>query len=185
MMVMGAVMLLLTVIGNKVFCGWICPLGCLQEGVLLISKRPRTLKCSFFTSNAVRSSLFVCFIIFLFLWKGNIYDFFNPFEIFHWHFTPHLIIIVSLVLVASVVFYRPFCQLVCPAGLITWLFEHMSLFAVRKNNQRCTHCKKCINESPCRAIEAIIENRNAVPDCFACGACIASCPEDALTFSLR
>jgi NAD-dependent dihydropyrimidine dehydrogenase PreA subunit len=28
-------------------------------------------------------------------------------------------------------------------------------------------------------------NRNVVPDCFACGACIKACPEDALSFSLR
>lgn len=185
MAVMAAVMLLLTVIGNKVFCGWICPLGCLQEAVYLISKRPRKVKCSFGISNAVRTSLFVIFIVGLISWNGNIYDFFNPFEIFHWHFTAYLTAVLSLVLVASLALYRPFCRFICPAGLITWLFERMSLFGVRKNGARCTNCMQCIKASPCNAIEAIIDNRKVVPDCFACGACIKACPEDALSFSLR
>ena len=185
MAVMAAVILFLTVIGNKVFCGWICPLGCMQEAVYLLSRRPRKVRCSFGISNAVRTSLFVAFIVFLFVSQINIYDFFNPFEIFHWHFTTYLTAVVSLVLVTSLLLYRPFCQFICPAGLITWLFERLSLFAVRKNGARCTNCKQCIKASPCNAIEGLIENRNMVPDCFACGACIKACPEDALSFSLR
>jgi NAD-dependent dihydropyrimidine dehydrogenase PreA subunit len=185
MAVMAAVMLFLTVIANKVFCGWICPLGCMQEAVYLISRRPRKVKCSFGISNAVRTSLFVAFSFFLFAAQTNIYDFFNPFEIFHWHFTPYLTIIISLVAAASLVLYRPFCQFICPAGLVTWLFERMSLFAVRKNAARCTNCRQCIKASPCNAIQGLIENRIVVPDCFACGACIKACPEDALSFSLR
>jgi polyferredoxin len=185
MAAMAAVMLFLTVIANKVFCGWICPLGCMQESVYLTSKRPQKVKCSFGISNAVRTSLFVIFILLLFVSNSNIYDFFNPFEIFHWHFTAYLTAVISLVLIASLVLYRPFCQFLCPAGLVTWIFEHMSLFAIRKNAARCTNCKQCIKASPCNAIEGLIANRNVVPDCFACGACIKACPEDALSFSLR
>jgi len=185
MAVMAAVMLLLTVAGNKVFCGWICPLGCLQEAVFLLSKGLSKIKCSFFTTNAIRSSLFGLFIILVFSRDMNIYDFFNPFEIFHWYFTTPLMLIIILVLAACLVFYRPFCQFICPAGLITWFFERVSLFAVRKNETRCTNCKQCIKASPCKAIEGIVDNRNVVPDCFACGACIKACPEDALSFSPR
>ena len=88
-------------------------------------------------------------------------------------------------LAASLLLYRPFCQFVCPAGLLNWIFEHPSLFAVRKNEKRCTNCRQCIKAGPCNAIEAIVDSRQIVPDCFACGACITSCPEDALTFSLK
>lgn len=185
MLVMGAVMLLLTVAGNKIFCGWICPLGSMQEAVFLLTKKVSRWKCAFVLTNSVRASLFGLFVVVLYAWNSNIYDFFNPFELFHWHFTPPLAVIVSLVLAASVLLYRPFCQFVCPAGLITWIFEHLSLSAVQKIDAKCTFCKTCVRESPCNAIEGIISGRKLLPDCFACGACIASCPEDALTFSLR
>ena len=185
MMVMAAAMVFLTVAGNKIFCGWICPLGCLQEGAFMASSRLRKIKCSFFTTNAIRASLFGLFIICLFSLSTNIYDLFNPFELFHWYLTTQLIVIIALVTLASLVYFRPFCQFLCPAGLITWLFEHLSLSAIRKNEKRCTNCGKCIKESPCNAIEGIINNQKIVADCFACGVCIKSCPEDALTFSLR
>ena len=185
MMVMAAAMVLLTVTGNKIFCGWICPLGCLQEGAFMASTGLRKIKCSFFTTNAIRASLFGLFIICLFSLSTNIYDLFNPFELFHWHLTTQIIIIISLVTLASLVYFRPFCQFLCPAGLITWFFEYISLAAIRKNEKRCTNCGTCMKESPCNAIEGIMKNKNIVADCFACGACMRSCPEDALTFSLR
>ena len=185
MIVMVGAMVVFSLIGNKIFCGWICPLGCLQELMYKLSKGLKKIKFSFLITNSVRFSLIVLFSIYVFFFEMNIYDLFNPFEFFHWHLDTYLIIVISIVISASLFFFRPFCHLLCPAGFITWIFEHISIYKIHKNIDRCTLCKKCIKESPCAAVEPIIKDQKIVPDCYACGTCIESCPEDALKFSLK
>ena len=185
MIVMVGAMVVFSIIGNKIFCGWICPLGCLQEVAFKVSKGFKRIKLSFLISNAVRFSLLALFFIYLITFGINIYDLFNPFELFHWHLDTYILIIVSFVIGASFIYFRPFCHFLCPAGFLTWIFEHTSLFKVHVNKGKCTGCKKCINESPCSAIEPIFNGHSIVPDCYACGTCIESCPEDAITFSLK
>ena len=185
MIVMAAAMILLTVAGNKVYCGWICPLGSLQEIVFRLPVPLKKIKLSFFISNSIRLSLFILFIIYLISFGTNIYNLFNPFELFHWHADTYIIAVTTVVLLTSLIYYRPFCHFLCPAGLITWFFEQVSILRINKNKARCTYCEKCIKESPCCAIGAIINDQTITPDCYACGKCIESCPEEALSFSLK
>jgi len=184
MIIMAGAIILFTILGNKIFCGWICPLGCLQEVIFKISAFIKKSKFPFIITNSIRFSLLAIFLVFIFSFRINIYNFFNPFELFHWQFYSYILIVTSIVILTSLFYYRPFCQFLCPAGLITWPFEHLSLFKIRKNTDKCTNCNKCIKESPCTAINSIMQDHKIIPDCFACGKCIESCPEDALSFSL-
>jgi polyferredoxin len=184
MIIMAGAMILSTVIGNKIFCGWICPLGCLQEVIFKLSSFIKKFNLPFIISNSFRFSLLAVFIALVLLFRVNIYNWFNPFELFHWHLNSYILIVTSIVIVASLFYYRPFCQFLCPAGFITWIFEHTSLFKIHKTEDKCTHCTQCIKESPCNAIHSIINNHTITPDCYACGKCIESCPENALSFSL-
>jgi polyferredoxin len=185
MIVMAGAMVFFSILGNKIFCGWICPLGCLQEFIYKVSKGLKKIQVSFFITNSVRFSLILLFSIYVYFFEMNIYDLFNPFELFHWHLDTYIIVIISMVIAGSLIFFRPFCHFLCPAGFLTWIFEQISIFKIHKNIDKCTQCKKCIKEGPCAAIEPIINDKKIVPDCYACGKCIESCPEDALTFSLK
>jgi len=185
MIVMVGAMVVLSIIGNKIFCGWICPLGCLQEIAYKISKGLNKIKLSFFISNSVRLSILALFFIYLLTFGINIYDLFNPFELFHWHVDTYILLIISFVIVLSLFYFRPFCHFLCPVGLLTWIFEHTSLFKIHINREQCTHCNICVKESPCNAIDPILNGNSIVPDCYACGTCIESCPEDAISFSLK
>jgi polyferredoxin len=185
MIIMAGAMILFTVIGNKIFCGWICPLGCLQEVIHKLSSVTKKFKFPFIITNSVRFSLLAVFITVVLFFSVNIFNWFNPFELFHWRPNKYILIVTSIIIVASLFYYRPFCQFLCPAGFITWIFEHTSLFRIHKSEDKCTHCTECIKESPCNAIHSIINNHTITPDCYACGKCIESCPENALSFSLK
>lgn len=184
MIVMAGAMILFTIIGNKIFCGWICPLGCLQEVIFRLPIILRKVKFPFLITNSIRFSLLAVFLIIVFSFQVNIYNLFNPFEFFHWAFHGYTTVVISVVILASLFYYRPFCQFLCPAGFITWIFEHTSVFRIHKNNEKCNCCNECIKESPCDAIEGIIHDHKIIHDCFACGRCIESCPESALSFYL-
>jgi polyferredoxin len=176
----------MSVIGNKLFCGWVCPLGALQE----ISNRiplPRRLKpkLPFMASNLIRTALFVAFLIVL-IWTGrSIYDRFNPFEVFHWEFGVFVTSVFLATIAAGLFVFRPFCYLVCPIGLVTWVLEHLSLLRVKVEKSRCTGCGVCTELSPCPALPSILEEQKSRPDCHACGRCIEVCPENALRFRNR
>ena len=85
---------------------------------------------------------------------------------------------------ASVFIFRPFCYLICPLGLITWLFEQVSLVKIKIDSDSCTNCEICIDDSPCPSMNSILSGDKINPDCHACGYCIKSCPENSIEFKL-
>ncbi|HJH32636.1 MAG TPA: 4Fe-4S binding protein [Methanosarcinaceae archaeon] len=177
---------ILSLIGAKMFCGWVCPFGALQEimnGIPLL--RDKNIRLPFKITNTVRILLFVLSLLLIFMAGIDVYtyrDILNPFGLFDWKFDIMLVFLVSVVLIASLVVYRPFCYFACPVGLLTWLLEHVSIFRIRLDPEKCTHCNICVSRSPCPSIEPIIAGETLRPDCFSCGRCIAECPQDALGF---
>jgi len=177
-------LIILTVAGNKLFCGWACPVGALQELFHRIPfpKRIR-FRLAFWITNTIRVLLFVLFVPVFYFLGVIIYDYINPFEFLHWRFELWGSILVSVILIASLFIFRPFCYAACPLGLITWLFEQLSLVRVNVDRDKCTMCNICIKESPCPTVPAILKGKVIRPDCHPCGRCIELCPEDALRFN--
>lgn len=178
-----AFVLLLTILANKLFCGWNCPIGALQE---LLHRIPLPKgwkgKLPFRFTNTIRIILFVLFAAFLFGLGFSLYGYINPFEFLHWKMEWAVIPAFLITFIGALFFYRPFCYLVCPMGLVTWLAEHLSITRVRLDEQACTRCMLCVKKSPCPAVPAILEGAKSRPDCHACGICMEACPENALKF---
>jgi polyferredoxin len=175
--------LLMTLIANKLFCGWNCPIGALQE---LLHKVPLPRgwkgKLPFRITNTIRIVLFLLFAGLLFGLGFSLYAWINPFEFLHWQMEWAVIPAFVITFIGALFFYRPFCYLVCPIGLVTWLVEHTSILRVRLDKNACTNCMICVKQSPCPTVPAILEQKRSRPDCHACGACIEACPEKALRF---
>ncbi len=177
------VVAVLTIVGNKLFCGWVCPIGALQELVhrIPLSKRLKA-KVPFKVANAVRIVVFVAFVIVAFAAGREIYEYVNPFEFLHWQFDLMGIAIISGTIAVSLFLWRPFCYFLCPLGLLTWILEHASLARIKVDSDTCTHCNQCIEEAPCLAMSSIVEGKRVRPDCFACGLCLDSCEEGSISF---
>jgi polyferredoxin len=178
-----AFILLLTFIGNKLFCGWNCPIGAVQE-ILHRLPLPK-IRLPFYITNTIRALVFALFVILLFTAGTSLYAWLNPFEFLHWSLEAAVIPAFLVTFVAGLFIYRPFCYLACPMGLASWLVEHLSLIRVRLDEKACTRCMRCVKESPCPSVQAILDGKFSRPDCHACGACIESCPEKALKFTSR
>jgi ferredoxin-type protein NapH len=173
----------LSVVGNKLFCGWVCPIGAAQEACHRIPLPSRMKKIpSFKASNTVRIGAAVAFGVVMAVAGVSVYDYANPFEMLHWQMEIGALVIFASTLVAGAFVFRPFCYFLCPVGLLTWVCEHASVLRVRLNKDLCTECEICVDESPCPAVRAILDGRRSRPDCHACGHCIESCPEGALKF---
>ena len=185
-----AMIALLSIAGNKLFCGWVCPIGALQEIAYLVSPRRKKLRIPFTAANSVRIGLLILFVPLLSGFGMYIYGYFNPFEILHWplgtdFWTLYAWAVIVLLAAASVFVYRPFCHIICPIGALTWFLEHISFARIRVSKERCNDCMACVKKAPCSAMRAVLAGKRARPDCYACGACIEACPTGALQFRMR
>jgi len=177
----------LSIAGNKLFCGWVCPLGAIQEIPQRI-KLPKKVRekiritLPFKVTNTIRVLIFIAFLPVVFTVGRSIYDYFNPFEFFHWKFGTVAVVSLAVTLVASVFVFRPFCYLACPIGLWTWVLEHFSLVKIRVDKEGCDMCEACLKLTNCPSVAPALEDKKSRPDCHACGQCITACPKNALRF---
>jgi len=189
-LVMFLFFIALAIVGNKLVCGWACPFGAMQELLysLPILKRSKRRKVPFLVSNLVRGSLFLLMLLLLFGIVGDrkgfvIYHFMNPFNLFNLDFEALPILITTVVaLVLALAIYRPFCQFVCPFGLISWLAERFSLVRVRINRDLCTDCGACVRACPLDAAKSKVKGGLFGADCYSCARCLNVCPDDAIAY---
>jgi len=185
--------IMLAVVGNKIICGWACPFGALQELIysIPILKKIKKKKLPFIFTNTIRACIFIVMLLFLFGIVGGrrgfvIYHYINPFNLFNLDFEAFSILLtVIIVLLASFIAYRPFCQFICPFGLVSWIAERFSVFRVRIDKEKCTQCRACIKACPLEAAKGLVEGKRLPADCFSCARCLNVCPTDAIKYSRK
>jgi len=185
--------IMLAVVGNKIICGWACPFGALQELIysIPILKKIKKKKLPFIFTNTIRACIFIVMLLFLFGIVGGrrgfvIYHYINPFNLFNLDFEAFSILLtVIIVLLASFIAYRPFCQFICPFGLVSWIAERFSVFRVRIDKEKCTQCGACIKACPLEAAKGLVEGKRLPADCFSCARCLNVCPTNAIKYSRK
>jgi len=171
----------LTYFCGKVYCGWICHLGALQEIIfqpgkfrLLYSRRAQKIM------KLTRLVLLIVLLIQLLLTKTLLFEKIDPFKAVFNLFSSGITgwILLVLLILLSVFAYRPFCRSACPIGMILGLTVKMPGASAIKNISCNNSCGNC--EEICR-IHAIsdINSQNKIDqyECNACGDCISSCTE--------
>ncbi len=184
---------LLAVVGNKIICGWGCAFGVLEELLFELPlgqkvKKLRKKQLPFKVTNTVRIVLFVLFILVITAIVGAkkgmvIYHYVNPFNLFDFEFAVISIALsITLFSIAAIFIYRPFCQFVCPFGVISWVLERLSLTKVTVDREACTECRVCVSACPLEAMKGRLDHYKAPADCFSCARCLRSCDFDALHY---
>ncbi len=193
------ILLLYAILFGRMICGWACPFGLIEELLYKIKspklrKSPVTRILSFF-----KYAILVLFVLIVPITYG-LRDFplpafckyicpigtiegglgllsnkFNESKLallgplFTWKF----MLMVSIV-VGSIFIFRLFCRFLCPLGAFYGLFNKFSVFGVKVNEEKCTHCNLCI--SHCKVDIRHVGDQ----ECINCGECIDVCPTKAI-----
>lgn len=199
--VTGLLMLFGAFLG-RVVCGFLCPFGLVQELLHKIPfpKKLRTLP----GEKSLRLLKYVILAVFVILLPSVVRDVtgagdpwfcrylcpsgtlfggiphvaMNPYlraaagALFRWK----LGILIFIVLL-SIVIFRPFCRYLCPLGAIYGLFNKISLYRFRVDEDKCVSCGLC--QRTCEFDIKVWQNPNS-PDCIRCGSCRAACPKEAI-----
>jgi len=168
--------LMLTVAFGRFFCGYACPVGAVQE-IAYLAPAPKLRPRQKVAFMIVRGVFFVIFLIMAVVFSASLLAFFGIHDFFNLALSAGSVVFLIMLLV-SLVFYRPFCRLVCPYGLVLSLGAAKSLFRLRRTDA-CIECGKC--EKACPTDEAKREDGKA--ECYLCGRCTDVCPKDALVYA--
>ncbi|GAB4327424.1 MAG: hypothetical protein Kow0074_22680 [Candidatus Zixiibacteriota bacterium] len=204
------VMFVPSLFGRKLFCGWVCPLGAMQELINKVPFKWRWKQFNFTVFNGIRFTLLVLFFMTFYavvrhvtylgesveadltneIWTAflsySVYEPINFFELLHWNIDRLWITMMAILVVASLILYRPFCYAICPVGALSWLLERVAPARVRVNAEKCNSCGVCAIKSPCPTIRPLFEGKRFnLPDCTSCGECLGTCPRDAIYFGVR
>ena len=198
--VLGILLLFGVTLGRTV-CGWLCPLGLIQELLHKIPtpklrKGPVTRALSW-----LKYVVLVVFVVAIPLWYGLRYD--VPLPAFCKYICPagtlegavgHLAnpanasyygmlgvlftrkFVVMLVIGLACVFcYRSFCRFLCPLGAIYGLFNRFNLIGAAVDPGRCNRCGACVRH--CGMDVRRVGDR----ECIQCGRCMDVCAQGAIS----
>ena len=145
-----------TLLWGRVFCGFLCPFGALQDLITWIV--PRRLQRALPQRVHDRAIYLKYGILLLIVGLAavpaqiSVYQYFEPFgTVFYLSTSPLLLSIAGGFLVASAVVPRFYCRYACPLGAALGVVSFLSIFRIRRVEQ-CVPCKVCEQACPTGAI---------------------------------
>ena len=196
------ILILLGVLLGRFICGFLCPFGWLQELLHKIPSPKRSTK-RLKPLRYLKYAVLLIMVVLLPALVVNEMGMGDPFfckylcpqgvlegaiplsltnagiraalgKLFSWKFC-----ILLAVVVASVVFYRPFCKWLCPLGAFYAVMNRVSLVQMRVGTDKCVSCGACARA--CKMDVDITKTPNHA-ECIRCGMCIKSCPTKAIHY---
>ena len=182
--------LALALIAGPVFCGWVCPMGSVQEwlgklGRRLFKKRfNRFIPARFDRILRYLRYLVLGWVVYMTAATGTLVfsdwdPYFTLFNLWTSEIALSGVIILGLVVVASLFVERPFCKYACPYGAALGVFNLFRVFKIRRNSRTCIDCKACDRDCPMNipvSTSGTVRNHQ----CISCLKCTSeqACPVD-------
>ncbi|WP_231943649.1 4Fe-4S binding protein [Aeoliella mucimassa] len=171
--------LLAALLFGRVFCGGVCPLGAIQDVVLL---RPMQLPAWIDRWGGLFKYVYLGLAIWFAVLPAEQRDFiicrFDPFVgFFRMTGVAWLMGLGVALLLIGTVIGRPYCRFLCPYGGLLAIVSRFSFWPVSITPDEELDCGLCVDSCPFGAIEDLRAKRST---CLACGRCFAHCPRQQL-----
>lgn len=187
---------------GRFVCGWLCPFGLLQD---LLHKIPFLKKMKKLPGDrfllCIKYLLLIFFVILFPIFLVNPLGMGDP--TFCKYICPAGILfggiplsvadegiraaagnlflwksgILIVVILGSIIVYRPFCRYLCPLGAIYGLFNPIAMLRYEVDQSKCIGCGKCKSVCP-MDIDLHKEPNSRL--CVRCGKCKQGCPTGAI-----
>ena len=193
------ILMLYGVILGRTICGFLCPMGLIQELIYKIPvpklKKSRVTRILSYGKYAVLALFVIAIPLFSGITpafcklicpagtlEGAIGLTAHPKNgalraLLGAVFARKLAILIAVAAACAFIF-RAFCRFLCPLGAIYGLFSKIALLGVRVDAHACTSCGRCV--SHCKMDVRRVGDR----ECIHCGECASVCPTGAISMRL-
>ena len=141
------------------FCGWVCPLGTIQEWVSglgrKIFKKKHNHVIPYKIDRVLRYTryLVLIWVVFMTATSGKLFfasidPYFALFNFWTSEVAIGGLLILGVTLLASLVVERPWCKYACPYGAVLGITNLFRVFKIRRNETDCKVCQVCTRDCP-------------------------------------
>jgi polyferredoxin len=152
--VLMALAFILSILFGPVFCGWVCPMGTVQEWVSRLGKKIFRRKFNHFVpaklDNILRYMryLVLAWVIYVTATSGTlIFAAYDPYFALFNFWTAEValtsLIILGVTLVLSLFVERPWCKYACPYGAVLGITNLFRVFQIRRVESTCKNDGAC------------------------------------------
>ena len=189
-----AVWAVVTMVFGRVYCSTVCPLATMMDVGTLT--RPASHPFRFaLPLNMLRYLLLaVSIVLFAMPWLPT--DWLDPFGFYAmllknamWQTVVWSASVSAWAVILGLMWLgrkrgRLLCNSLCPVGTVLGVLSRRSLLHFDINTDTCTQCRQCVDccKAQCIDIEAHVVDMSR---CVVCFNCTASCPEGAITYTMR
>ena len=186
--VLMIIVFLSALIFGPAFCGWICPLGTIQEWFGKIGKKIFKRRYNHFISGKLDNILrylryfVLAWVLYVTAYSGKlIFAEYDPYFALFNFWTSEVaisgVVILFITLALSLVVERPWCKYACPFGAVLGLSNLIRIFKIRRVESTCKLDGACDITCP---MNIAVSEKTIVRDhqCISCLECTseAKCP---------
>lgn len=188
--ILMSIIFILAILFGPVFCGWVCPLGSMQEWIGKLGRKIFKQKFNHFIPSKIDNILrflrygVLIWVVFVIAKSGqllfaNVDPYNAMFTFWSGEVAVPAVIILIITLLSSLFIERPWCKYACPYGALLGLSNKIRILKIRRNADTCISCKKCDQNCP---MNIPISNHDVIKhhQCISCFECTSerSCPID-------
>jgi ferredoxin-type protein NapH len=181
-------------IGARAFCGWVCPVNLLLEGIDWLRLKLRLPTVEYAIPRHTKFGVAGTLLILAAVTARPLFEKFSPIAAINqgmlFGSLAGMTTLVAIVLTELFWSHRVWCRSLCPVGAIYEAVGRLGLFRVHIDYAVCTKCQQC--KMVCLAspeiLNPLIEGDAGyvkAGDCMRCGACVDVCPHGALKIAVR
>ena len=187
-LVLAGIVLLLSILFGPVFCGWVCPLGTVQEWVGKLGKKLFRRRYNYFVPAQLDNTLrylrygVLAWVLYVTASSGTlIFEAYDPYyALFNFWSTEvawSALAILGLILILSIFVQRPWCKYACPYGAVLGITNLFRVFSIKRSETTCKLDGACSIMCP---MNIPVDSKKVVRDhqCISCLECTseAVCP---------